>query len=60
MNDKGIFLLADEDLFISYSGSLTKTDLPNIKQFRCDVPNYRVCYIYLIVIILKCIISLIT
>ena len=30
MNDKVIFRLEDEDLVISYSGSLTQTDLPNI------------------------------
>ena len=60
MNDKGSFLLKDENLLISYSKSLTKIELPNIKQFLCDVPDYTVCYRYLIVIIVKCIISLIT
>ena len=53
MNDKGISFLEDDDLFISYSGSLTKTDLPKIKQFRCFVSDYIVSYIYFIVIILK-------
>ena len=39
--------MEDDYLVISNSKSLTKTDLPIIKQFQCKVSDYIVCKLIL-------------
>ena len=61
MLNKQIFILEDEDLIINENGSRSKTYLPNMKQFRSEIPYYivsNIC-IYLILLIFKIVIYVI-
>ena len=61
MLNKNVCILEDGDLIINENGSRSKTYLPNMKQFRSEIPYYivsNIC-IYLILLIFKIVIYVI-